>query len=91
MWAYYTVITYFVLALLVPVTWALGQAYRRAGGRRPVVCPSGQDSAIIELDAVYAARMHALGNPEGRVKQCALWPGRQGCDRQCLAQIHLAA
>ena len=91
MWAYYTAITYFVLALLVPVCWALGRAYRRAGGSRAVFCPSDQEQTFIQLDAAYAARMHALGNPEAKVKVCSRWPGRQDCGRECLMQIHLAA
>jgi hypothetical protein len=91
MWAYYTVITYFALALLTPVVWALGRVYRRASGRRSVLCPTGQESTLIELDAGHAARTHALGKAEARVRNCAHWPDRQGCGRECLTQIHVAA
>ncbi len=91
MWAYYTVLTYFVLALLVPIVLALGGAYHRARRERSVFCPADQERSLVQLDAAYAARMHALGNPEARIKLCSRWPERQACARDCLEQIHPAA
>ena len=91
MWALYTILGYFILVLITPIVWALGKAYRRASGRRTVFCPEDQERTFIELDAGYAVRMHALGNPEERIKACARWPDRQSCGQECLTQIRLAA
>ncbi len=91
MWAYYTAIAYFVLALLVPVVWALASVYRRTRGARAVVCPADQQPTFIELDAAHAVRMHILGNPEARVKACGKWPASSDCVRDCLANMHRAA
>lgn len=68
-----------------------GGAYHRARRERSVFCPADQERSLVQLDAAYAARMHALGNPEARIKLCSRWPERQACARDCLEQIHLAA
>jgi hypothetical protein len=62
---------------------ALGGAYRRAQGRRPVTCPETNQSAFIQLDARHAALMHALGEPMQKLRDCSLWPERAGCGRGC--------
>jgi hypothetical protein len=87
MWAVYTFISYLILALLVPMVWSLWPIWRRARVSRTVTCPKASDSARIALDPWYAVRMHAIGNCEARVKDCARWPEQRGCGRECLAQI----
>jgi hypothetical protein len=84
MWAYYTILTYFVLALVVPVAWSVGRAYRGARGPRKVTCPRTDDFAIIELDAKFAARMHVMGDVRQRVGLCSRWPEAMGCAQECL-------
>ena len=91
MWALYTILSYLVLVLVTPTAWALGKAYRRASGRKTVFCPENQEPTFVQMDAGYAVRMHALGNPEERVKGCARWPARESCGCACTAQIHLTA
>jgi hypothetical protein len=87
MWPVYTVITYFVLALLIPVGWALGRVWRKARQSRNVTCPWFGASATIALDPCFAVRMHARGDNELKVLNCARWPERNDCGQQCLTQI----
>ena len=86
MWAVYTVISYFLLALLIPVVWASAHTWRRAGASRQVTCPALGAAVLIDLDPWYAVRMHALGNSELRVRRCERWPGRV-CGQECLEQL----
>jgi hypothetical protein len=86
-WVVYAFISYLALALLVPTIWALWPAWRRARIPRHVTCPGVNATTVITLDRCYAVRMHALGNNEGRVKNCERWPQRQDCRQECLAQI----
>jgi hypothetical protein len=78
---------WFVLALLIPIVWALAGAYRRARGQRPIVCPQAGQSAVIALDRRDAALMHILGNPPRRIEFCSRWPEDQDCARDCLASL----
>ena len=91
MWVIYTFISYLILALLVPLAWALWPIRRRARISRHVTCPVVSASALVTLDPWYAVRIHALGNSELRVRYCAHWPERRDCGQECLAQISTAA
>jgi hypothetical protein len=91
MWVVYTFIAYLVLALLIPAGWALGHTWRRMRRSRHVTCPAVAAPALVTLDPWYAVRMHALGNNELRVKDCARWPARRNCGQECLAQIGTGA
>lgn len=91
MWVVYTFISYLILALLVPIAWALWPIWRRARVSRRVTCPSASAPALVTLDSWYAVRMHALGNSEVRVETCERWPERRQCGQECLAQIGPAA
>lgn len=84
MWVAYTVIGYFVLALLIPTGWALGRTWRRTRSSRAVTCPEIGNSYLVTLDPWYAVRMHALGNNELRVRDCARWPEHRDCGQRCL-------
>jgi len=84
MWVVFTVISYFVLALLIPVVWASTRTWRRARAARQVTCPALGAPARVVLDPWYAVRMHALGNGELRVLDCARWPDRRHCLQDCL-------
>lgn len=87
MWAVYTVIGYFLLALLIPVFWALGNTWRHARRARQLTCPALGAPADVGLDPWFAVRQHALGAYELRVLQCSQWPEHHGCAQACLAQI----
>ena len=66
MWVIYTVIGFFLLALLVPVAWSLTRVWRHANGTHAVTCPGIGEPALLCLDQWYAVRMHARGDAEGR-------------------------
>jgi hypothetical protein len=86
MWVAYTIIAYFVLALLVPAAWALARTWRRTRTSRQVTCPSFGAPVLVTLDPWYAVRMHALGNYELRVMNCTRWPEERDCGQECLAR-----
>lgn len=83
MWPVYTIISYFVLALFVPIFWMTLSVRRRTRGTREVQCPRDGSRAIIGLDTWYAVRKHALGDPEFLVSRCSQWPRHAGCAQQC--------
>lgn len=58
--------------------------YRRYRKRRTVVCPETGQIAEVELKAVRASLMSALGKHGARVKWCSLWPRRKGCAEECV-------
>lgn len=87
MWAVYTVIGYFLLALLIPICWALGNTWRYARTARQLTCPALAAPADVGLDPWFAVRKHAAGAYEFRVLQCSRWPEQGGCAQGCLAQI----
>lgn len=87
MWVAYVFIGYLVMALTIPVSIALVPAWRRHKGAQQVTCPATGASAIVMLDPWHAARMHALGNYELRVRSCTGWPERCDCGQECLTQI----
>ena len=87
----YAFICYLLLALLIPLAWALTPVWRKARLARHVSCPAAGHPAVVELDAWYAVRMHALGNEEKRIRDCSEWPRCSRCRRECLEQIGNAA
>ncbi len=87
MWSVYTVIGYFILALLLPVGWALWRTWRRARDPRHVTCPESGIPALVRLDALYAVRMHARGDREPLVRECTQWAEHPGCGQGCLQRI----
>lgn len=87
MWPVYFVISYFLLALLIPVFWALGNAWRHARVARQLTCPSLGGSANVALDPWFAVRGRTLGTDEFRVLHCSRWPDHRDCTQECLAQI----
>ena len=87
MWPVYTVMGYFILALLLPIGWALGRTWRRARTSRHLTCPETGIPALIRLDPLYAVRMHARGDREPLVRECTRWGERCDCGQGCLEQI----
>jgi hypothetical protein len=87
MWSVYTVIGYFVLALAIPIGIAAATIRKKTREARRVSCPRDGVTASVALDACYAMRMHALGNPELLVRECSRWPEYSSCEQNCRAQI----
>ena len=91
MWPAFFVMAWFILALTLPLSWALWRTWRRARVSRQLACPATGVPARVTLDPWYAVRMHALGNPELRVADCDHWPECRDCGRQCLEAAGRAA
>jgi len=91
MWAVYVFIAYWILAITGPTVWALWPTWRRARMARQVNCPASDSATLVTLDPWYAVRMHALGNSELRVKNCARWPQGRDCGRECLGKMGASA
>jgi hypothetical protein len=87
MWAVYTVMSYFLLALLIPICWSLGNTWRYARKARQLTCPELGGPADVGLDPWFAVRQHVSGAYELRVLECSRWPQQGACGRECLAQI----
>jgi hypothetical protein len=67
-------------------------SYRRYRNRRTVICPETGQIAEVDLKAVQASLISALGKHWVRVKWCSLWPRKKGCAEECVengsAQSH---
>jgi len=87
MWAVFTVMGYFLLALLLPAGWALLRTWRKARRPRHLVCPESGIPAMIRLEPGYAVRMHARGDREPLVRDCTRWSESCQCGQGCLEQI----
>ena len=87
MWVVYFVMSYFLLALIIPVVWSAGRVYLRVRGSRNVTCPASQDSALISADIPFAVESHLLSDSQLRVARCSRWPDARACDQGCLTQI----
>jgi hypothetical protein len=90
MWVIYFFLSYLVLALAIPLGLALVPLWRRAQAARIVRCPAAAKSVTVRMDPWFAVKMHALGNPELRLRDCTEWPQRGECDRGCLVQLQAA-
>jgi hypothetical protein len=52
-----------------------------------VTCPETGHPAAVTLDLGHAAATAVWERAELRVENCSRWPGRQGCNQVCVAQI----
>lgn len=87
MWSVYTIIGYFLLALVIPACWMALSVRRRTRAIREAWCPRDGMRTAIQLDTWYAVRKHALGDPEFRVVRCSKWPRYAGCGQECRDEI----
>jgi hypothetical protein len=80
-----------VLIVLIAVAavgflWVL-PAWRTYRRRRVVTCPETGAATGVRVDAARVARSAWLGPLDLRLKSCARWPERAGCDQECLGQL----
>jgi len=87
MWVVYFVISYFVLALLIPVAWTIGRVYSGMRVARNVTCPADQAAALVAADAGHAVKMHLLGDPRLRIRTCSRWTDGRTCGQECVIQF----
>ena len=89
------------LFLLIAVVIALGlcfvvapivvNTYRRYRGRKTIICPDTGQIAEVEIKALNASLMSALGMDWVRVKWCSLWPRKKDCAQECMKEYQSAA
>ena len=72
-----------VLFVFAPVFYDALQKYRR---RKVITCPETHSLAEVNIKAGLGALGAAVGQPVIRVKDCSLWPKRQGCDQKCVTE-----
>lgn len=70
-----------VAYVLLPVVAAVFVRFR---GTQELACPEAGTNAKVGADARWAAFTAAFRHPILRVKDCSLWPGRRGCEQNCL-------
>ena len=87
----YAFVCYLLLALLIPLGWALIPVWWKVRLARQVNCPATGHAAVVDLDAWYAVKMHTLGNDNKRVRRCSEWPKCSSCKQECLVQLRNAA
>ncbi|MFQ5840000.1 MAG: hypothetical protein ACE5HK_04700 [Candidatus Methylomirabilales bacterium] len=75
------------LGLVYVVLPTVLDAFRRFRRGRVVRCPETHAEATVHLDARHAAWTTAIGPPVLRIRDCSLWPERQGCSRVCLKSL----
>ena len=63
---------------------AVVNTYRRYRKRKTIICPDTGQIVEVELKAVHAGLMSALGKHWVRVKRCSLWPRKKGCAQECV-------
>ena len=91
MWVAFAFIAYLMAAVTIPVAVALVPVWQRRKDAEQVICPYTGTSSLIVLDPWHAARMHALGSYELRVRSCTFWPEQCDCAQDCLSQLEETA
>ncbi len=71
------------LLVVVPVGLATFYRYRK---RKVITCPETHGLAEVRLDARRAALTTVLGKPLLKVEDCSRWPGKKGCDEECVKE-----
>lgn len=79
----------FMIGMLFVVLPVVADTFSRLRRRRVVTCPETRGEAEIKLDAPGAAFWSAFGKRLLRVKNCTLWPRKQGCQEACLKDSRL--
>jgi hypothetical protein len=65
------------------------RTYRRVHALRVVHCPAAGTTEAVRLAAGSPSLTLGLGT-KPHVAYCSLWPTRQGCAQQCLAEIEVS-
>ena len=62
----------------------------RFRGSRIVTCPETNKPTIVEVDALHASLISAVGLPDIRLKDCSRWPIKEQCGQECLMDLDVA-
>lgn len=74
-------------ALCLFIFISVVDVFIRFRGPRVVYCANHNEWVTIELDALRAS----VGVSRLRVRECARWPERSGCDQRCLSGVDRSA
>ena len=88
----YLILTVAIATMLCIATFFLvrmGVEFFRFRERRTLLCPETGHFALVRIGAVRAAVSSLLDDPHLRVRDCSLWPERQGCRQECLLWIRV--
>ncbi len=77
------IVAFGLVAVVAPIVI---DAYRQYRDRKVITCPQTHGRAEVTLNSGLAALGAAVGRPVMRVKNCSLWPQREGCDENCVAE-----
>jgi hypothetical protein len=77
------IVAFGLVAVVAPIVIDVYRQYRY---RKVITCPESHGLAEVTLNAGLAALGAAVGRPVIRVKRCSLWPKREGCDENCVAE-----
>jgi len=70
-----------LLYVLMPLA---ADTFRRFRSPRRMSCPETGGPAEVGVDASRAALTSAFGRPVLRVRNCSLWPEKEGCNQDCV-------
>ncbi len=73
-----------ILGLYFMIAPVAINTYRRYRKRKTIICPDTGQIVELDLNAVHAGLMSALGKHCVRVKWCSLWPRKKGCAQECV-------
>jgi len=77
------IVAFGLVAVVAPIVI---DVYRQLRHGKLITCPETQRLAEVSLNTGLAALGAAVGRPVIRVKRCSLWPKREGCDENCVAE-----
>jgi len=66
------------------------RVYLKFRGQRLVSCPENHRPAAVRVAAGKVALKTMVGNQQLTLSACSLWPERETCGQECLAQIEEA-
>jgi hypothetical protein len=73
-----------VVGVLLPVGLSVFEEFRKP---KDVICPENGEPALITADAAYVAMRSVVGMNRFRLTGCSRWPGRAGCNQNCLNRL----
>jgi hypothetical protein len=81
-----TLVGLFVLGLLYVALPFTVDVYRRFNYRKVVKCPETGQLTEVKPNALWAALTANFRKPSLRVRDCSLWPKREGCAEKCVKE-----
>src|SRR5262245_38809226 len=88
-------VAYLILSALLATAFYFGirkiaRSFARFRGVKSVTCPETGRPTNVEVDASHAILTSIVGRPDIRLTDCARWPAKQECGRECLVNLDVA-